>query len=59
MPYQQKTKNADGKDVTTTTNIQAGYLLRNGETISNTFIVIVPDGEQPRMKVRINEIPEL
>ena len=59
VPYQQKAKNAEGKEITTTTNIQAGYLLRNGESISNTFIAIVPDGEQPRMKVRIREIPEL
>lgn len=59
VPYQQKVKTADGKDATTTTNVQAGYVLRNGETVSNTFIAIVPDGEQPRLKVRIREIPEL
>lgn len=56
VPYKQTAKGADGKDVTTTTNVQAGYMLRNGESVSNKIIVIVPAGEQPRMKVRIREI---
>lgn len=59
VPYQQRVKNSEGKDVTTTTNIQAGYMLRNGETVSNSFIAIVPNGERPVIKVRINEIPDL
>lgn len=59
VPYQQKIKTADGKDAYSTATIQAGYVLRNGETVSNSFIAIVPDGEKPRMKVRINEIPDL
>jgi hypothetical protein len=56
VPYRQTVKAADGKDVTTTTNVQAGYILRNGESVSDRLIVIVPAGEQPRMKVRIQEI---
>lgn len=56
VPYRQTVKAADGKDVTTTTNVQAGYMLRNGESVSNKLIVIVPAGEQPRLKVRIQEI---
>ena len=59
VPYQQRIKNADGKEVLTTTTVQAGHILRNGETINNTFIAIVPDGERPVMKVRIKEIPDL
>ncbi|MVM40741.1 ABC transporter permease [Spirosoma sp. HMF3257] len=59
VPYQQKIKNSEGKEVTTTTNIQAGFMLRNGETVSNSFIAIVPDGERPIMKVRIKDIPDL
>ncbi|QHW01086.1 MULTISPECIES: ABC transporter permease [Spirosoma] len=59
VPYQQKIKNAEGKEVTTTTNIQAGHMIRNGETVNNTFIAIVPNGERPQMKVRIREIPDL
>lgn len=59
VPYQQRVKNADGKEVNTTTYVQAGNILRNGETVSNSFIVIVPDGEQPNMKVRIKEIIDL
>ncbi|QMW03302.1 ABC transporter permease [Spirosoma foliorum] len=59
IPYQQKIKNSDGKEVTSTTNIQAGFMLRNGETVSNSFIAIVPDGERPVMKVRIKDIPDL
>lgn len=56
VPYRQTVKGTDGKDVITTTNVQAGYMLRNGESVSNKLIVIVPAGEQPRLKVRIQEI---
>ncbi|GAB2515364.1 ABC transporter permease [Spirosoma aerophilum] len=59
VPYRQRMKNAEGKEIVTTTNIQAGHILRNGETVSNSFIVIVPDGERPAMKVRILELPDL
>ncbi|MCK8492241.1 ABC transporter permease [Spirosoma sp. RP8] len=59
VPYQQKVKNAEGKEVTTTTNIQAGYILHNGESVTNMFVAIVPDGERPAVKVRIREITEL
>ncbi|GAB3800990.1 hypothetical protein GCM10028819_27370 [Spirosoma humi] len=59
VPYRQRVKNAEGKEIVTTTNIQAGHMLRNGETVNNSFIVIVPNGERPVMKVRILEIPDL
>jgi len=41
-----------------TTNVAAGHLLRNGESESSDFIVIVPEGDRPRMKVRVREIQE-
>lgn len=56
VPYRQTTKGSDGKDVTTTTNVQVGYVLRNGESVSERIIVIIPAGEQPRMRVRVREI---
>lgn len=59
VPYRQRVKNAEGKEIVTTTNIQAGHMLRNGETVNNSFIVIVPSGERPVMKVRVLEIPDL
>ena len=59
VPYRQRVKNAEGKEIVTTTNLQAGHMLRNGETVNNSFIVIVPNGERPVMKVRIVEIPDL
>jgi len=59
VPYRQRVKNAEGKEIVTTTNLQAGHMLRNGETVNNSFIVIVPSGEKPVMKVRIVEIPDL
>ncbi|MCY7352981.1 MAG: ABC transporter permease [Cytophagaceae bacterium] len=58
VPYRQTMKNAEGKDITTTTDVQAGHMLRNGETISMEFIVLIPEGERPRMKVRVREIQE-
>jgi hypothetical protein len=36
----------------------AGHAIRNGETISNKIIVIVPKGERPRINCRIIYLPE-
>jgi hypothetical protein len=57
-PYNTITKNAQGKDVTTTVSVKVGHVLRNGESRTDNFIVIVPDGEQPRMKVRVTTLPD-
>jgi len=58
VPYRQSVKNQEGKLVTTTTNVEAGHMLRNGETVTSIFIVIVPQGEQPRVQVRVREMAE-
>ncbi|QKZ15749.1 ABC transporter permease [Spirosoma sp. KUDC1026] len=53
VPYSTSTKNAEGKTVTTTVQVQAGHMLENGETVSENIIVLVPEGELPIMKVRM------
>lgn len=53
VPYRQNVKNPDGKTVTTTTQVQGGYLFRNGESVNDNFIVIVPKGERPVFKCRL------
>lgn len=53
VPYTTAAKNAEGKEITSTVQVQAGHLLENGETIGNSIVVIVPDGEQPHLRVRI------
>ncbi|HLL97228.1 MAG TPA: hypothetical protein VK404_19805 [Spirosoma sp.] len=58
VPYRQSVKNQEGKLVTTTTNVEAGHMLRNGETVTGNFIVIVPEGERPRVQVRVREMVE-
>ena len=55
VPYTTSAKTADGKTVSSTVQVQAGYWLRNGETVSSDLILIVPDGETPRLKVRVQE----
>ena len=55
-PYTYTTKGADGKDFKNNVTVKVGNMLRNGETITNNFVVIVPDGERPMMKVRIVEL---
>jgi hypothetical protein len=47
----------DGKDVTRST--KAGYIFRNGETISNNIIVLVPKGERPKVQCILNLLTEL
>ncbi|WP_420146541.1 ABC transporter permease [Spirosoma sp.] len=53
VPYSTTTKNAEGKEVINTIQVQAGHMLDNGETVTNHVIVIVPDNEQPRVRVRV------
>lgn len=47
----------DNKDVTR--SAKAGYIFRNGETISNNIIVLVPKGERPKVQCMINSLNEL
>lgn len=59
VPYSQPEKGADGKTVYRNVRVQGGYLLKNGSSVSNDLIVIVPKGERPRFKVRIQNFSEL
>ena len=56
VPYTSTIKGSDGKDVKNTVSVQAGHILRNGESVTSDFIVIVPKDERPRMKVRVREL---
>jgi hypothetical protein len=47
----------DNKEVTR--SVKAGFIFRNGETISNNIIVLVPTGERPKIQCIINSLPEL
>ncbi len=55
-PYSYNTKGADGKDYTNNVTARVGNILRNGETVTNNFTVILPEGERPHMKVRVREL---
>ena len=57
-PYTYTTRGTDGKDFKHNVTVKVGNMLKNGETIYNNFIVILPEGERPNMKVRIIEIVE-
>ncbi|MFN3783480.1 MAG: hypothetical protein ACK4R6_06155 [Spirosomataceae bacterium] len=59
IPYRQPVVGADGKTTYNTIQVPAGFLLRNGETISNNIIVITPLGEKPSFKVRIQNFSDL
>ena len=54
-PYTYTTKGTDGKDFKHNVTVKVGNMLRNGETVTNNFVVILPEGERPNMKVRIVE----
>lgn len=58
VPYTTSTKTADGKTVNNTIQVQAGYWLRNGETVASDLILIVPNGEAPRLRVRVQEFAD-
>ncbi len=51
IPLQEKAKDSGGKEITTTRNVQAGFIFRNGETITNKVVILTPKGEKPQVKV--------
>lgn len=55
-PYTTTIKNSEGKNVESTVSVKVGHIFRNGDSIINNFIVIVPGGERPEMRVRIIEL---
>lgn len=59
VPYSQPIKGADGKTTFNNIRVPAGFLLRNGETLSSSLIVITALGEKPTFKVRIQNFSEL
>lgn len=59
VPYQQPGKNDKGETIYTNVNVQGGYLLRPGESISNNIIIITEKGQRPKFKVRPKQFSEL
>ncbi|HEY1055549.1 ABC transporter permease [Emticicia fontis] len=59
VPYNQPEKSADGKTTYRMVRVQGGFLLKNGSSVSNDLIVIVPKGEKPRFKINIQNFSEL
>lgn len=47
------------KDKYKMVNAQVGYAIRNGQTITNRIIVIVPKGEKPAMNCQIIYLQEV
>ena len=40
-------------------NVQAGYAIRNGQTLANRILVIVPKVERPKINCRIIYLPDI
>ena len=47
------------KDKYKNVNAQVGYAIRNGQTLTNRIIVIVPKGQRPKLNCRIIYLPEI
>lgn len=47
----------NGKEVNK--SVKAGYIFRNGETIKDNIIVLVPKGDRPLIQCTLNNLPEL
>lgn len=47
----------NGKEVTQ--SVKAGYIFRNGETLKDNIIVLVPKGERPTIDCTLNSLQEL
>jgi hypothetical protein len=57
-PYSYTYKGTDGKDLNRNVQVKVGNVLRNGETVYERFTVILPLGEQPKLRVRALDITE-
>lgn len=56
MSYTASAKNTDDEDGRTAIPAQTGHTFDNGETLTNNVVVIVPDGEEPRLRVRVRSL---
>ncbi|MEZ0484834.1 ABC transporter permease [Fibrella aquatica] len=56
VPYSTSAKGPDGKMVTTSVQVRVGNMLRNGESVANDVIFIVPEGEKPSLRVRMHQL---
>lgn len=50
---------ATDKEKESTESVKAGYIFRNGETINNNVIVLVPKGEKPSIQCAVNMLDEM
>jgi hypothetical protein len=53
VPYDIKSKNAEGKEVKQTVQVPAGFILRAGDMVNDNFTVFLPLGEQPKLRLRL------
>lgn len=47
------------KEKEVTKSVKAGYIFRNGESLRENIIVLVPKGERPLIQCTANYLPEL
>lgn len=52
-------RKATDKEKETTESVKAGYIFRNGETLKDNVIVLVPKGEKPQVQCAVNEPDEI
>lgn len=58
VPVKANQKDSQGKDITVIQNMEAGYIFRKGEQISNdNIVVLVPLGEKPKVEVVLKYNP--
>ena len=53
LPIKTTKKDSDGKDIVVMQDMQAGYIFRKGDQLSNDIIVLVPLGERPKVEVAL------
>ena len=51
VPVKREFKDDKGKTRYDTENVQAGYIFKRGETLSDHIIIIIPEGEKPAFRI--------
>lgn len=59
VPVRVSEKDAEGKTVTRVREMMAGHIFRVGDNLETSIIVLVPNGERPKVDVILNRSSDL
>ncbi len=59
IPVRVKERNSEGKEITVIREMMGGYIFREGDHLESSIIVLVPQGERPKVDVILARASDL